>query len=427
MLLAELNIRHTRRHMPTRRVAVDHGYLPTSGPAFGGVLLGAVIAEHVPGLDEDQLDALGRFVDGARRGLTVPRIALRYRLQTDTHGLDLLASPHHQRRRRARLGAADPRARPPRPVGTAGDRRDHGRGAAPAVGTQRRLPVRRRRRRPPRGAPRGARRPAAATRACPGVRPPPPGTTTKIGPAAATTASEWAGIPSERRWAMEVLGLHAGLTIERDDVQRRFRRLVRLAHPDHGAGSSGAAERIAELTEAPRAAARRHRFGRNGACRVGFAHGREPPPRHRHRRRGPDRLRARPSHRQRAAARPRPAGRAAAARDRARAARARGRGDGAGRRRPPAARRHRGDRRPEDRVRRRLVGAARRLDPAQGGHGARRPPLGQRRDLQAPGPGHQRPRGRATCACSWSATRATRTASSPARTRPTCPPTAGSR
>ena len=60
----------------------------------------------------------------------------------------------------------------------------------------------------------------------------------------------WAGIPSERRWAMEVLGLHAGLAIERDDVQRRFRRLVRLAHPDHGAGSAGAAERIAELSEA---------------------------------------------------------------------------------------------------------------------------------------------------------------------------------
>ena len=77
------------RHMPTRRVAVDDGYLPTSGPAFGGVLIGAVIAEHVPGLDEEQFDALDRLVDAARDGLTVPRIALRYRLQTDTHGLDL--------------------------------------------------------------------------------------------------------------------------------------------------------------------------------------------------------------------------------------------------------------------------------------------------------------------------------------------------
>ena len=89
MLLAELNIRHTRRHMPTRRVAVDDGYLPTNGAAFGGVLIGAVVAEHVGGLDDEQYDALDRLVYDARNGLTVPNIALRYRLQTDTHGLDL--------------------------------------------------------------------------------------------------------------------------------------------------------------------------------------------------------------------------------------------------------------------------------------------------------------------------------------------------
>src|SRR6195256_2487855 len=75
--------------MPTRRVALDDSYLPTSGSAFGGVLLGAVIAEHLPGLDEEQFDALDRLVEVARRGLTGPRIALRYRLQRDTHGLDL--------------------------------------------------------------------------------------------------------------------------------------------------------------------------------------------------------------------------------------------------------------------------------------------------------------------------------------------------
>ena len=49
---------------------------------------------------------------------------------------------------------------------------------------------------------------------------------------------------------MEVLGLRSGMLVERDDVQKRFRRLVRLAHPDHGAGSAGAAERIAELADA---------------------------------------------------------------------------------------------------------------------------------------------------------------------------------
>ena len=46
------------------------------------------------------------------------------------------------------------------------------------------------------------------------------------------------------------------------------------------------------------------------------------------------------------------------------------------------------------RVRRRVVVPARRFDPAQGRDGARRPPVGQRRDLQAAGPGDQRARGR---------------------------------
>jgi curved DNA-binding protein CbpA len=42
------------------------------------------------------------------------------------------------------------------------------------------------------------------------------------------------------------------MALEREDVLRRFRRLVRLAHPDHGAAHGGAAERIVELGEARR-------------------------------------------------------------------------------------------------------------------------------------------------------------------------------
>ena len=49
---------------------------------------------------------------------------------------------------------------------------------------------------------------------------------------------------------MEVLGLGASSELDRSDVQSRFRRLVRLAHPDHGAQDLGAAERMAELSEA---------------------------------------------------------------------------------------------------------------------------------------------------------------------------------
>ena len=251
MLLAELNIRHTRRHMPTRRVAVDHGYLPTSGAAFGGVLLGAVVSECVPGLDEEQVDALARLVSVARRGeLSVPRIALRYRLQRDTHGLDL--SRHRITSAAVEAGSLRPVIEldlhgPPAPqvIGAlmaASQLPSSGRLVAfrfvdaalvrPGVLPEG-LEVRRR------------------YQGLPGMRPPGPGTTTTIGAGGSGAGpDDWAGVPSERRWAMEVLGLQAGHAIERDDVQRRFRRLIRLAHPDHGGESMGAAERMAELSEA---------------------------------------------------------------------------------------------------------------------------------------------------------------------------------
>ena len=59
-------------------------------------------------------------------------------------------------------------------------------------------------------------------------------------------------MPAERRWAMEVFGFAPDTAPDRDEVLRRFRRLVRLAHPDHGAAHGGAAERIVELGEARR-------------------------------------------------------------------------------------------------------------------------------------------------------------------------------
>jgi hypothetical protein len=243
LLLAELNIRHTRRHQPTRRVALGDAYLPTSGAAFGAVLLGAVVAEHVPWLDEEQHDALHRFVHDGRNGLSVPRIALRYRLQTDTHGLDL--SRHRILRPDVEQGSIRPRL----------ELDLHGPAASQVIGAVMAAA----------GLPPSARsiafravdaavlRPGVLpegldvirrAEGMPGVRPPAPGVR------AGWSNDAWAGVPSDRRWAMEVLGLTSDMEVERDDVQRRFRRLVRLAHPDHGAVNAGAAERIAELTDA---------------------------------------------------------------------------------------------------------------------------------------------------------------------------------
>jgi hypothetical protein len=244
MILAELNIRHSRRHMPTRRVALDAGYLPMNGPAHGAALLAAVVAENIDGLDEEQRDVLPRLLFAARDGLAVPRIALRYRLQTDVHGLD---------RSRHRLLGEDGRlvveldvhgAAAPQVIGCVM--------AAAAMGST----VRRKALRAVEAAiaqPGVIPEPLLVRRLLHGVpadRPPVAGSSPWITDTLVTDAAKWAGIPSERRWAMEVLGLGADMRVDRTGVQQRFRRLVRLAHPDHGGASVGAAERIAELTEA---------------------------------------------------------------------------------------------------------------------------------------------------------------------------------
>src|SRR5437870_1441730 len=87
MLLAELNVRHTRRYMSTRRVALGDAWLPMGVTAYGSALVAGVVAANVEELDEEQLEMLDRLLRDAVEGLTVPRRALRYRLQTDVEGL----------------------------------------------------------------------------------------------------------------------------------------------------------------------------------------------------------------------------------------------------------------------------------------------------------------------------------------------------
>ena len=240
MVLAELLVRHTRRHMPTRRVAVGEAYLPTSGPAHGAVLLGAIVAECVAELDPEQAELLPRLVDDARDGLAVPRIAMRYRIQTDTHGLDrsrhriveeggrtVLELDRHGRPDPQVIGAVMAAAQLPPSARSVAFR-----SIKEALRHPGRLPVGLEVRRLLMG--------------IPGEAPPPAGVWVGGG----DLGYGWAGVSTEQRWAMEVLGLGSGAALDRADVQARFRRLVRLAHPDHGAEDQGAAERMAELTEA---------------------------------------------------------------------------------------------------------------------------------------------------------------------------------
>jgi hypothetical protein len=214
-----------------------------SGPAHGAALLSAVVAANLPDMHDEQIELLPRLLDDARVDLAIPRIALWYRLQTDTHGLD---------RSRHRILGEDGRIVVE--LDTHGAATPQVLGAVLAVAT---LPP------TPRTAGLSAIRTVLDGR-WPGLapdvvvrrldwmalhhRPPMPGVHWKHG--RPPEEEMWDGVPAERRWAMEVLGLHADMPVEREDVNRRYRRLLRDAHPDHGAAPKGAAERIAELTEA---------------------------------------------------------------------------------------------------------------------------------------------------------------------------------
>jgi hypothetical protein len=246
LLLAELSVRHTRRHMPTRRVALEGAYLPTSGPAHGAALLAAVVSTNLPGVDDEQRELLPRLIDDARKGLTIPRIALRHRLQRDVHGLD--RSQHRVLGEDGKLvleldvhGAAVPQV-----LGAVmGAASLHGGARSIALDSIRRVVT---------GHWRGLApdvvvRYVAAT-GWNGGRPPLAGAYAWVPGNAPPEELVWRGVDPDQRWAMETLGFRSGMTIRRDDVNRRFRRLLRDAHPDSGAPAAGAASRIEELTEA---------------------------------------------------------------------------------------------------------------------------------------------------------------------------------
>ncbi len=250
--LAELEVRHTRRHMPTRRVAIASTLLPAGGSA-AALLLGCVAAMGAAGLDDDQLAEVPAFLAEARQGaIEVPRRRLRFRLQTDLVGL--------ARSRHRLLG-------------------EHG-GLVVELDVSSQYPV-------PQliaavwAASRLAPRPRAQclesierSVGAPGVFPSDVeiryvtefepvtfvldgngaggnGTNGSGGPGVGA-GPDWSRVPGELRWAMEVLGYGPADSPTRVDVQRRYRRLLKVAHPDHGGAESDAAHRIDELAEARR-------------------------------------------------------------------------------------------------------------------------------------------------------------------------------
>ena len=231
MILAELEVFHSRPIAPTRRVALGRLNLPvTPAPGFGGLLLGGIVAGHIEELDPDLFDDLHRLTLQLQEGMRVAQPRLRHRFQQDKIGLT--RSIHRL------VGEGEDLAFEFEAKGAPAQ---HILAAVYAAGQ---LPL--------------TARARVMDTIRKGMR--------WSGPLDHGFVSHLSGLDRGRdwstaafrdpvRWAMGVLGLADGDVVAvpgRPRIQRQFRDLLRVAHPDHGGDSDAAAQRIAELTEARR-------------------------------------------------------------------------------------------------------------------------------------------------------------------------------
>ncbi len=234
MLLAEIEIRHSRAVAPTRRVAVGPHWLPTEpAPGYGGILLGGIVAAHMGEVDPELRDEFLILVNDLEADRRIAQPRLRHRFQTDVVGLD---------RSRHKL------------VGHPGDDffgdvhfelEGSGRPVPQILGAV-----------------------YAAARLHPDAKPgvyaalrkaavwedgANPQLVTFLTDMTTVPPTWWRRFSTDERWALEILGFGPNEGQPgRDEVLQRFRSLLRESHPDHGAEHQGAGQRILELTEARR-------------------------------------------------------------------------------------------------------------------------------------------------------------------------------
>ncbi len=227
VLLAELEIRHSRAIAPTRRVAIGDLWLPTEpAPGFGGILLAGIVAAQVNQLEDDLRDELDVLVDDLERGARISQPRLRHRFQTDLVGLD---RSHHRlvgKGESMSLELDDHGAVLPQVLGATY--------AASMLSYRVRGSVFRLLRR------------AMLWHADDDER--------LIAYLTGDEASyrPWRTVNHDLGWALKVLGFRPDADPSRSAVLAVFRQLVFHAHPDHGGSADRASERITELSQAKR-------------------------------------------------------------------------------------------------------------------------------------------------------------------------------
>ena len=228
MLLAELEVWHSRPYAPTRRVALGHLALPVDPlPGFGGILLAGVVARHLEGVDPDLVPDLHRLVSQVSRGERIVQPRLRNRYQVDRIGL--------ARSRHRLVGVGEEIVFDHESSGSALQQ------VLGAVYATERLAT------GPRHAVANVLHKAMRWNGSLG-----PSFIAFLTGASATTAS-YLAMADPVAWALDVLGFEPGTTRPpKKDVMARFRSRLREVHPDHGGEVAEASRHIHELGEARR-------------------------------------------------------------------------------------------------------------------------------------------------------------------------------
>lgn len=225
MLLAELEIWHTRPAVPTRRVSLGHMVLPVDPPpGFGGLLLGAIVAAHLRGIADELVPDVHALIAEVGAGTRIVQPRLRHRFQVDRHGL--------ARSRHRLVGDGDDISFDFDSTGT-----DLAQVLGAVYAMERLAPEHRRHVLP-------VVQKAARWRG-------------PIGPAlvaylAGSQTLALEALADPRGWALGVLGFEPGTTPPKRAVTARFRERMRDVHPDHGGSSVDAARAMSDLAEARR-------------------------------------------------------------------------------------------------------------------------------------------------------------------------------